>query len=155
MFTEFKIRANRADVELPADAMGFAGITTVTRTSLAQRLLNLAMVSEIVDLGIRSGIRSVLSIRVDARPDMELNEVFLQAWPVRMEVLGDMLSLQPILDFLTDEAHPLPLTQVTLAQPSRKSGAALGGLVKLYFEASSMLVRPDASLDLEQEDQRQ
>jgi hypothetical protein len=152
VWSEFKLRANRADVELPGDVLGFAGVATVTRASLVQRLLNLALISQIVDLAIRSDVRSVDGIRVDARPDEDATEQFVRQWPVRVELVGDMLSVQPLFDFLTDPEHPVPVTQVVMTQPSRKSGSAQDGLIKVFIEAWSTLVRPEASLDLDQEE---
>ncbi len=147
----FRLRANRADVELPSDTLGFAGVTSFTRPSLPQRVLNLAMVSEIADIAIRSGVRSIDNVGVDARPDVEAAETFVREWPVRMEMTGDMLALQPVLDYLTDSRHPVPLAQLVMTQPSRRAGAAQSGLIKLFFEGASTLVRPDVTLQLDQE----
>ena len=151
--TELGMRANRADIEIRPDALGYEGVTSVTRASLPQRLLNLALVSQIVDLGIRSGIRSVEEVRFDQRVTLDGGEVFLRQYPVTFTVRGDMTSLRPILALLTDPAKTVALTHLALSQPPR--GTPLEGIVQLNATATSVVVRPEASLELDKEDQRQ
>ncbi|MFV1957959.1 MAG: hypothetical protein ACC662_00965 [Planctomycetota bacterium] len=151
--SELRIRANRADVDLRADLLGFGGLISVTRAGLLQRLLNLALVAEVVDLGIRSGLRSVDEIRFDKRTATDVGEAFLHQWPVTLTVRGDMASLEPILAYLTDPTRAVPLTQALLTQPPR--GSPLEGIVQLTVSAVSVVVRPEVGLELDQEEQRQ
>lgn len=150
---ELKMRANRADVDVKPDVLGFGSMTSVTRAALEQRLLNLGLVAELADLAIRSGVRSIDEIRIDPRADVEVAESFLRMWPVTLTFQGDMVALQPLLDRLTVTTRPLPLTSTVLTLPPRSS--ALEGVVQLSVTAASTLVRPDVSLDLDTEDQRQ
>jgi hypothetical protein len=149
VWSEIRLRANRADVELKADVLGFAGVKSVNRATLAERLLNLALVAEVVDLGIRSGLESVDEISFPTRANPETTDAFLREWPVTFNVIGDMDAVQPILDLLTDPERPTPLTQALLTQPPR--GSPLDGLVRLDVTAVSTLVRPAATLDLDTE----
>ena len=150
---ELGMRANRADVEIRPDVLGYEGVTSVTRASLPQRLLNLALVAQIVDLGIRNRIQSIEEIRFDQRVTIESGEVFLREYPMTFTLRGDMASLRPILALLTDPAKTVALTQLVLSQPPR--GTPLDGIVQLSATAASVVVRPEASLELDKEDQRQ
>lgn len=152
IWSEFRVRANRADVELGTDILGFGGVTSVPRSVLAQRLLNLGLVSQIVDLAIRSGVRSISEVRLEQKQNPLGDDVFLRQWPFTITVQGDMASIRPILSFLTDPAHPIPLTQLLLTQPPRTS--PLEGQVQLQAKVASVLVRPDASLGLDMEEAR-
>jgi len=151
--SELRIRANRADVDLRADMLGFGSVVSVSRAGLLQRLLNLALVAEVVDLGIRSGLRSVDEIRFDKRSANAVGEAFLRQWPVTITVQGDAASLEPILGYLTDPTRAVPLTQALLTQPPR--GSPLEGIVQLTVTAASVVVRPEVGLELDQEEQRQ
>ena len=151
--SELGMRANRADIEIRPDVLGYEGVTSVTRASLPQRLLNLALVSQIVDLGIRTQIRSIEEVRFDQRVAVESGVTFLRQYPVTFTLRGDMASLRPILSLLTDPAKPVALTHLALTQPPR--GSPLEGIVQLNATAASVVVRPEASLELDKEDQRQ
>jgi hypothetical protein len=149
VWSELKIRANRADVELKSDVLGFGAVTSVTRNVLEQRLLNLALVARVVDLAVRSGVASVLDVRLDQRSGAQPEDAYLRQWPVSFTLRGDMAALRPILALLTDPARPIPVTNLTLTQPPR--GSPLEGQVQLQATVESVLVRPDASLALEME----
>jgi hypothetical protein len=151
VWSELRVRANRRDVDITADVLGFATVKSVSRATLTQRLLNLALVSRVVDIGIRSGLSSIDEIRFENRANPEGPDVFLREWPVTISVKGDMASLRPILDFLTDPDDPVPLLNATLSQPRR--GTPLEGQVQLTVTATSTLVRADATLDLAAEEE--
>jgi Tfp pilus assembly protein PilO len=151
VWSELSLRANRADVDLRTAMLGFDTVKSVTRASLAQRLLNLALVAEVVDLGIRSGLQSVDEVRFETRANPEGPDVFIKEWPVSIAVEGDMGALRPILDRITDPRRPLALTKAQLTQPRR--GSPLEGRVRLEFTASSVVARPAASLELDKEEQ--
>lgn len=152
VWTEIKLRANRADVDLrpSAEGLGFGAVNSVTRSALPQRLLNLALIAELLDLGIRSGIRSVEDLRIEARADVDVQDRFLRQWPVTVAVRGDMAALRPLLDRLNDPERPVPLSHLSLTQPAR--GSPLDGIVQLQVRAASTAVRTDVSLDLNTED---
>jgi hypothetical protein len=78
--------------------------------------------------------------------------VFLREWPFTATITGDMASLRPVLAWLTDPENPIPIHHLELQQPPRTS--PLEGLAQLTVKAASVLVRPDASLSLEQEEAR-
>ena len=155
VWNELKVRANRADVDIrpTAEVLGFGSVTSVTRAALPQRLLNLAMITELLDIGIRSGIRSIEDIRIEARPDVDVQERFIRQWPFTLALRGDMAALRPVVARLTDPQRPVPLTHLVLAQPAR--GSPLDGIVQLTARAASTVVAPDASLNLNSEDEAQ
>jgi hypothetical protein len=145
--SEFRIRANREDVELRIEDLGFSGVAGVDRQVLAQRLLNLARIAEILDLAIRSGVTTVVNVTLKQTANPLGDDVFLREWPFTFTVQGDVTAIRPILDYLTDPQHPVPLRALTLEQPPRSTPEE--GKVQLTAEAASMLVRPDAVLDME------
>ena len=149
VWSELKVRANRADVELKTDVLGFGGVTSITRAVLEQRVLNLALVARIVDLAIRSGVAAVLEVRLDQKPGTAAEDAFLRQWPLTVTLRGDLASLRPTLALLTDPERPIPVTNLVLTQPPR--GSPLEGQVQLQATVESTLVRPDASLALEME----
>lgn len=147
--SEIRVRANRADVELNSEVLGHGGVTSVTRAVLAQRLLNLARITQILDLAIRQGVRAITEVRIEQKLNPLGDDVFVREWPFTVTLQGDMVSLRPILSWLTDPKNPLPIQHLELAQPPRTS--PLEGLAQLTVKASSVLVRPDAGLNLDQE----
>ncbi len=147
VWSEMKVRANRADVEIKPDYLGFSSVSSVTRPNLPQRLLNLALVSELADLAIRSGARSIEEVRIDPRPAVESTDTFLRTWPFTMSIKGDAASVAPILARLTDPTRPVPLSAVDIKQPPK--GSPLDGVVQLSVTAASTLVRPEVSLGLQ------
>ncbi len=150
--SEIRVRANRADVELPGAGLGHAGVTSVTRAVLAQRLLNLARITQLVDLAIRSGVRAITEVRIEPKLNPLGDDVFLREWPFTVTLRGDMASLRPVLAWLTDPANPLPIHHLELVQPPRTS--PLDGQAQLTVQAASILVRPDAGLALDREEVR-
>ena len=152
VWSEFRARANRADVELRVEVLGFAGVASVGRSGLVQRLLNLARLAEILDLAIRSGVTTVVDIRLDQKVNPLGDDVFLREWPFSFTVQGDMNAIRPLLSYLTDPEHPVPLGQLELSQPPRS--APEDGRVQLAAKASSIIVRPAASLSLDLEEAR-
>ena len=104
---ELGVRANRADIEIRPEVLGYEGVTSVTRVALPQRLLNLALIAQIMDLAIRSRMRSLEEVRFDQRNVVDGDDVFLREWPFTFTVRGDMASLRPILARLTDPEKPI------------------------------------------------
>jgi hypothetical protein len=150
VWSELRVRANRADVDLRTDVLGFANIKSVNRASLTPRLLNLALVAEVVDLGIRSGLSVINEIHFENWSTAETSDAFHREWKVTFDVIGDMAAVRPIIDLLTDPTRPTPITQALLTQPPR--GSPLDGLVRLDITAASTLVRPTAAIDLDTEE---
>jgi hypothetical protein len=149
VWSELRVRANRADVDLDADQLGFAAVQSVNRATLLQRTLNLALAARVVDAAIRSGVRAVSEIRFENRANGG-PESFLLEWPVTFTLAGRMDSLRPVLALLADPSHTTPVLH-TLFAPPRRAGAP-EGTVELTITASSLRVQPDASLDLPSED---
>ncbi len=149
VWSEFKVRANRADVELKSDVLGFGGITSVTRAVLAQRLLNLALLSRIVDLSIRQGAQAILEVRLEQRNNPLGDDIFLREWPFTVTLRGDIDAVRPVIELLTDPERPIALSHLALTQPPRSKPEE--GQVQLQATAASVLVRPAASLDLDTE----
>jgi hypothetical protein len=148
--SELKVRANRADVELEPELLGFGIVQSVTRAQLPRRLWNLALVARVVDAAIRSGAVSVDDVRFIERANPTGPEAFLLEWPVTFRITGKMRSLKPVLDLLTDPKRPTPLREPTqLTQPPR--GSPEEGVVELTITASSVQVVPGAPLNLEEE----
>ena len=150
--SEMRVRANRADVELHSEVLGHGGVTSVTRAVLAQRLLNLARITQLVDLAIRQGVRAITEVRIEQKLNPLGDDEFLREWPFTVTLRGDMASLRPVLAWLTDPANPLPIHHLELEQPPRTS--PLEGQAQLTVQAASVLVRPDASLSLDTEEVR-
>lgn len=156
VWSELRLRANRADVELKATLLGFDGVTAVSRATLPQRLLNLALLSQLVDLSIRHGAESVEDIRVETRSGVTDGGpgAFIREWPVSFTMRGDMEAVQPIVAFLTDPDHPIPIAPpgVMLSHP-RRGASPLEGIVELQVSCASTLIRPDAALNLDAEEE--
>lgn len=152
VLAEIRVRANRADVELHPDALGHAGVTSVTRAVLAQRLLNLARISEILDLAIRERVRAIVEVRIEQKLNPLGEDVFLREWPFTVVLRGDMVAIRPVLAWLTDPENPLPIHHLEVAQPPRSS--PLEGQAQLTVKAASVLVRPDVALGLDTEEVR-
>jgi len=144
VWAEMRVRANRADMELPDDSLGHAGVASVTRAVLAQRILNLARITQMIDLAIRSDVRAVTEVRIEQKLNPLGDDEFLREWPFWVTMRGDVASIRPILAWLTDPEHPIPITFCALTQPPRTS--PLEGQVQLQVKAASVLVRPDAAL---------
>lgn len=148
-WNDLRVRANRADVELNAEQLGFGSIGSVSRATLPGRVLNLALVARICDAAIRHGVESIESVQVPANLEPGSPEDFLVLWPVDVVIVGDLAAVRHVLDLLTDPAHPVPLESSRIAQP-RRSGAGTG-IVELAVRASSVIVRPDVDLNLDSE----
>lgn len=152
VWSELRVRANRADVELDADQLGFGGITSVTRATLPGRVLNLALVARIVDAAIRHGVNSVTGVRMSTSLDPGSTQDLIREWPVSITMVGDMSAMKRVLDLVTDSRHPMPIAEsTTLTQPRRSREGARSGLVELNLGISSVLIQPEAPLDLESE----
>jgi hypothetical protein len=149
VWSELRVRANRADVDLNADQLGFGQLPSVNRSNLLQRLLNLALVARATDLAIRHGARSVDEVRFVDRANTG-PESFLQEWPVTVTITGDVESFRPLLNALTDETRTTALGETQISPPARQSSGE--GIVSLRITMSSVRVRPEASLELATEE---
>jgi hypothetical protein len=155
VWTELRTRANRADVELEADQLGFDTIASVTRATLVGRVLNLALATRVVDAAIEHGLETVAQIRMPTHLEAGTAQDFLREWPVTFVLRGDMRGMKRVLDLATDPARPLPIAETTtLAQPGRTREGARTGLVEMNITLSSVLVLPDVPLGLETEESR-
>jgi hypothetical protein len=146
---ELAARANRADVDVADDQFGFAQITSVDRSELARRLLNLALVATVVDAAIREGVRSVDSVLLMPTETRSLSmgsDPFLQEWPVKVDLTGTPQALAQVLNVLTDPARPTALGATSWKQTGKKDGN-----VKAEMKLYSLRVRLDAPLGLETE----
>lgn len=154
VWSELRIRANRADVEFEtqAEQLGFGSISSVDRATLPPRVLNLALAARMADVAIREGVESIQSIDVDSAIEPGNPSDFVSLWPIEFTVVGDMAAVKRLLDMLTDPADPVPLETSRLAQARRRGGKSANGLVQFSVQASSVLVRPDADLRLDAEE---
>ncbi len=151
VWTDLRIRANRADVEMDAEQLGFGAISSVSRATLPGRVLNLALVARVVDTAIRYGVESIDQVLVPSNIEAGSPGDFLVLWPVDMVLTGDSAALKHVVDLLTDPDNPIPLGPTVLRHPKR--GANVGsGLVELAVRASSVIVRPDVDLNLDAEE---
>jgi hypothetical protein len=143
-------RANRADVDVDADDFGLSAVTSIDRAELPRRLLNLALIARVVDLAVRSGVRSIDSVSIQT-PDVALealaSDAFLSMWPVEFAITGEPAALQEVVDALTDPTHPTALGPCSWKALGKKSD-----LVKATMRVYSVRVRPSAPLGLETEE---
>lgn len=149
---DLRVRANRADVEVNVEQLGFGSISSVSRATLPGRVLNLALVARALDVAIRHGMRSINSIEVNPQLDPGSPEDFLVLLPVEMVMVGDMGAVKRVIDLFTDSERPIPLEMARLAQPKRGSDTERG-MVELTVVASSAIVRPDVDLKLDVEEE--
>lgn len=155
VWSELRVRANRADLELDADQLGFGGITGVTRATLVGRVLNLALVARVVDAAIRHGVAAVTQVRVASVLDPGSPRDLIREWPLQITLVGPTPALKQVLDLVTDPRQPVPISDVsTLGQPRRGRSGARSGHVEVTLGISSVLVQPDAPLELEAEERR-
>lgn len=144
-----RTRANRADMDIDADLLGFASITSISRAELPRRLANLAVVTRITDVAIRNGGVSLDDVRFENRPTPG-PDAFLQEWPVTVVVTGRTRCVEAILEMLTDARQPLPVGPAAVNQPRRgKPGL---GIVELSVTVDCLAVNPSAGLDLAREE---
>lgn len=146
-----RTRANRADMDLEAELLGFASVTSVPREDLERRLANLALVARIVDVAIRNGAASVDSVTFD-NPRSPGPDAFLQEWPVKVVLTAPAPCVEAVLEMLTDPRHPTAIVGLVAQQPSRAKAAT--GLVEVTLSLESVAVRPGASLDLDAQEGR-
>ena len=145
-----RMRANRADMDLDADLLGFSAIQSVTRAELPRRLSNLALVARVVDVAVRNGAQSLDDVRFDNRPTTD-QDSFLQEWAVTITLTAPTPCVEAVLNLLTDPKHPSPLRiPFTIQQPRR--GKPGRGIVELTVTADSVVVNPTAGLSLEREE---
>lgn len=145
----FARRANQYDVEIRTEGLGF-GDVPVSRATLPQRLLNLALVSRVVNQALERGVERIDQIQVD-RPQPGRSDQFLREWWVKFVIVGRMEAIKAILALLTDEQAPVALGDTTIRLPRNTS--PLSGVVELDMKAFSVLVQPDASLGLNEEEE--
>jgi hypothetical protein len=149
VWNEIRVRANQADVEMRADRLGFATVTSVTRATLPQRLLNLALVARVVNEAVASGMESIDLIQVD-RPQPTAADEFLSEWWVEFIMTGPMPAARAVLALAVDPDQPIALGDTSLTTPRGRS--ALSGLVQLRMKSYSIRVQPDVDLRLGEEE---
>jgi len=154
VWSEIRIRANRADVEFQpqAEQLGFGNIASVDRATLPARVLNLALAARVADVAVRQGVESIDTIIVTANVEAGNPGDFISLWPISFSLTGEMAAVKQLLDLLTDPADPVPLETTRLVQARRRGGKTANGLVQFSVSASSVLVRPDADLRLDVEE---
>ncbi|MDJ0974827.1 MAG: hypothetical protein QNJ98_10240 [Planctomycetota bacterium] len=145
----FARRANQYDVEIRTEGLGF-GDVPVSRATLPQRLLNLALVSRVVNQALERGVERIDQIQVD-RPQPGRSDQFLREWWVKFVIVGRMEAVKAILAMLTDEQAPVALGDTVIRLPRNTS--PLSGVVELDLKAYSVLVQADASLGLNEEEE--
>ncbi len=150
VYNELRVRANRADVDLRADRLGFTSMTSVDATTLPQRLLNLALVARIVNAAIVSGMETIDHIQID-RALPANSEAFMNEWWVRFVVTGPMSGAKTVLAMLSDKDAAVPLHDTTLSIPKGRS--PLSGTVTLEARAYSMRVNLDTKINLSEEEE--
>ena len=154
VWNELRIRANRGNVEIGPSALqlGFGSIGSVSRATLGSRVMNLALVARIVDTAIRNDVERIDAITVPSVVEAGSPQDFLLLWPIEVSMVGDMAAVKQVLDMLTDPANPIPLDNARLMQPKKSQGRR--GLVQFNVKASSAIVRPEVSLNLDQEEEQ-
>lgn len=145
-----RTRANRADMDLDADLLGFSNVPSITRIELRRRLANLAVVTRITAAAIHSGATSLDEVRFEARPTAG-PDAFLQEWPVTVILTGPTRCVEAILQLLTDPKAPVPVGTTVVQQPRRSKPGQ--GLVELTLTVDSVAVNPAASLNLDSEEE--
>lgn len=154
VWSELRIRANRADVEFEpqAEQLGFGNIASVDRATLPARVLNLALVARLVDVAVREEVERIKLVKINGTIEPGDPNDFISLWPVTLSLEGDMAAVKQVLDLLTDETSPIPLETTRLSQARRRGGQAPDGLLEFSVTASSALVRPDVGLRLDLEE---
>ena len=141
-----KTRANRADMDLEVERLGFDLVTSVSRAELDRRLANLALLARVVDVAIRHGARSLDAVTFE-NPRSAGPDAFLQEWPVKITLTASAPCVEAILDLLTDPRQPTPVGTLVAQQPPRAKSAT--GLVELTMTLDSLAVKPAAALNLD------
>lgn len=144
----FSRRANQYDVEIRGEGLGF-GDVPVTRATLPQRLLNLALVARVLNEALESGVERVDLIQVD-RPQSGRSDQFLREWWVKFVLVGPMDAVKGVLALVTNDQAPVALGDTILRLPRNTS--PLSGTVEMEIKAFSVLVNPAVSLGLNEED---
>ena len=154
VWTELRVRANRADVELASDQLGFGAIASVTRATLPGRVLNLALAARVVDCAIRNEMESVDAIRMPTQIEPGNPGDFITEWPVTFVLTGAAPAIKRVVDLLTDETTPVPIYETSrMARPRKGRGQDGGaGLIEFTVTATSIVVRPDVALGLDVEE---
>ncbi len=141
-------RANTYDVEVRTEGLGF-GDVPVSRATLPQRLLNLALVARVVNEALERGVERIDQIQVD-RPQPGRSDQFLREWWVKFVIVGRMDAAKGILAMLTNPDAPVALGDTRIRLPRNTS--PLSGVVELDMKAYSVLVQPSVSLGLTEEE---
>lgn len=145
-----RTRANRADMDIDADVLGFATVTSVSRAELPRRLANLEVVTRITDVAIRNGGVSLDDVRFENRPTPGA-DAFLREWPVTVVLTGPTPCIEAVFDLLTDAHHPVAIGPASVAQPRR--GKPNLGIVELTVTVDCIAVNLNAGLDLAREEE--
>lgn len=146
-----RTRANRADMDLDADLLGFAAVNSIQRPELRRRLQNLAVVARVTSTAIKSGGVSLDEVRFETPRPSPGPDAFLQEWPVTIVLTGSTACIEAVLHLLTDPQSPIPVAATLVQQPRR--GKPGKGIVELTVTVDSVAVNPAASLNLESEEE--
>ena len=154
VWSELRIRANRADVEIApqAEQLGFGSIASVDRATLPARVLNLALAARLADVAIREEVEVIDMFNIRSTIEPGNPNDFISLWPMDITIKGDMAAVKRILDLLTDPQNPVPLETTSLKQARRRGAKTANGLVNFSARVSSVLVRPDVNLGLSVEE---
>lgn len=142
-------RANRADMDLDAESLGFSNVPSITRGELLRRLSNLALVTRVTATAIRTGGVSLDEVRFENPRGQP--EGFLQEWPVTVVLTVPTRCVEAILETLTDPRHPVPIGTTLIQQPRKMKPAQ--GIVEMTLLVDSVAVNPAASLNLDLEEE--
>jgi len=155
VWADIKVRANRADVELSpiADQLGFGSISSVSAATLPARVLNLALAARVADIAIREGVESIDSIQIPTNVDPGNPEEFMVLWPIEIVLTGDVGTIRHLMDMLTDPTNPVPLDYARMMQPKAGGSDERQGLIQFSMKASSAVIRPNADLKLDAEEE--
>ena len=149
VWTELRVRANRADMEL-ADNLGFGAVSSVNRATLPGRVLNLALVARIVDNAIRNDMTAIEQIGIESLARVGTANDFITKWPVRFTMVGPFRAIQHVLDDMSDPTNPTPIVDTTtITQPRSRRGGVTSGVARLEITLASAVVRADVDLGLE------
>ncbi len=156
VWSELRIRGNRADVEFeaPAEQLGFGAIASVSRATLTARVLNLALAARLVDVAIREEMETIGQIGMRNQLEPGNPEDFISMWPIEVSMVGDWTAVKKVLELLTDPDNPVPMDISRLTQPKRGANSAGSGLVQFTLTASSVIVRPTVDLHLDVEEDK-
>lgn len=145
-----RVRANRADMEI-SDLLGFTTVSSVNRSTLPVRVATLALVTELVDEGLRNGMQAFDLIKIEANVTPDQPEAYLTEWVLGLGMEGPYGAVLAVLDRLAGEQRAFPMLAASVAQPRQRGGKSPDGTVRFEATVGTAVVRPMARLGLEKE----